>query len=88
MCAHISEVAEDKGPPGDAAGAAGGAEGEQKGELRLQFEQGIQIKDREYQQDRDSKYNLNLFNLPQCIRGIHNVLLIFNMRQLSPLLVK
>ena len=88
MCAHISELGDDGGHPGDAAGAAGGAEGEQEGELRLQLQQGMQIKDREYQQDRDSKYNLNLVNLPQCLQGIHHVLMTFKMIQLSPLLEK
>ena len=89
MCAHVSEVVDGGGHHNDAAGAAGGGQrGEQKGELRLQLKQGLQIKDREYQQDRDSKYNLNLVNLPQCLQGIHHVLTTFKMIQLSPLLVK
>ena len=69
MCAHLSEVVDDRGHHGDAAGAAGGGrKGEQKGELRLQFKQEMQIRDRECQQD-----NLKPSNLPPCLPGIHHV---------------
>ena len=49
---------------------------EQKGELRLQL-QGIQVnRDRDYQQDPDSKDNLTLFNLPHSLQGIPPVSMI------------
>ena len=54
---------------------------EQKGELRLQLQQGMQVRERDYQQDLDSKDNLTLFNLPHSLQGITLVSMILEMIQ-------